>query len=76
MYKISKFWIINIIIILAATYFYFYFFIYQNTQESFTPKIKSLYRPHLRNMRLNYETFANNYGSDFIINKLKKMNIY
>jgi hypothetical protein len=70
MYKI----LFTILIILAVIYFYFY--IYQNTQESFTPKIKSLYRPHLRNIRLNYETFANKYGSDFIINKLKKMNIY
>ena len=74
MYKITNFWIINIIIILAAVYFYLY--IYQNTQESFIPKTKSLYRQHLRNMRLNYDTFTTNYDTNFIINKLKKMNIY
>jgi hypothetical protein len=62
--------------LIILTAIYFYFFIYKNNQENFTPKIKSLYRPHLRNMRLKYETFSNNYGSDFIINKLKKMNIY
>lgn len=73
MYKISIFWI-NMLIILAAVYFYF--FIYQNTQENFTPRLNLFVRPHLRNIRLNYETFANNYGSDFIINKFKKMNIY
>jgi hypothetical protein len=77
MYKISYF--IIILIILAVIYFYFFIKNtnkYQIIQEGFTPKIKGLYRPHLRNIQLKYETFENNYGSDFIINKLKKMNMY
>jgi hypothetical protein len=73
MYKILRFWI-AMLIILAAIYFYLYK--YHNIQENFTPRLNLFVRPHLRNMRLNYETFKNNYGSDFIINKLKKMNIY
>ena len=73
MYKISSF-LINMLIILAAIHFYFS--MYQNIQENFTPRLNLFVRPHLRNIRLNYETFANNYDSDFIINKLKKMNIY
>jgi hypothetical protein len=78
MYKIS-YLIMIVVIILAAIYFYFFIKknnTYQNNQEGFTPKINSLCRPHLRNIRVNYETFENKYGSDFIINKLKKMNIY
>lgn len=75
MCKISKVgFVIIIIIILAAMYFYTYK--NKNTQEGFIPKINGLCRPHLRNMRINYETFTNNYSSDYIINKLKKMNIY
>ena len=80
MYKISHLFMILIFLISLAA-IYFYYFIknnntYQNYRENFTPKINSLYRPHLRNIRVNYETFENNYGSDFIINKFKKMNIY
>ena len=44
--------------------------------EGFTPKINSLYRPYVRNMNHNYETFMNNYGPNVIINKLKyKINL-
>jgi hypothetical protein len=77
MYKILR--LVIILIILAAIYFYFFIKknnIYQKYQENFTPKINTLYRPHIRNIRVKYETFENNYGSDFIINKIKKMNIY
>jgi hypothetical protein len=43
------------------------YFIYKNTQENFTPRLNLFVRPHLRNMRINYETFANKYDSNFII---------
>lgn len=44
--------------------------------EGFTPKIYSLYRPHVRNINKTYETFVNNYGPNVVITKLKKWNIY
>jgi hypothetical protein len=81
MHKITKFWYI-ILIILAAIYFYFYKYKkydtnYENdTVENFTPKINGIARPHFRNMRLKYDNFVNNYNQDFIMNKLKRMNIY
>jgi hypothetical protein len=84
MYKITTFWYI-ILIILAVIYFYFYKYkkydtnnnSYENdTVENFTPKINSITRPHFRNMRLKYDNFINNYNQDFIMNKLKRMNIY
>ncbi len=70
MCKISTFGFI-ILIILAVIYFYY--FVYNKKysyNEHFTPKINSLYRPHIRNMRLKYENFTDNYGHNFIINKL------
>lgn len=85
MYKITIFWYI-ILIILAAIYFYFYKYNKYNTNnnanyeidtvENFTPKINSTVRPHFRNMRFKYESFVNDYSQDFIMNKLKRMNIY
>ena len=86
MHKITTFWYI-ILIILAAIYFYFYKYknytnyntnsnYENNTVENFTPKINSIARPHFRNMRLKYDNFVNNYNQDFIMNKLKRMNIY
>jgi len=85
MHKITTFWYI-ILIILAAIYFYFYKYKNYNTNydsnyenstvENFTPKINGIARPHFRNMRLKYDHFVNNYNQDFIMNKLKRMNIY
>ena len=43
--------------------------------EGFTPKIRSLYRPHIRNLRIYSETFANKY-SNYFIPVLKKMGLY
>jgi hypothetical protein len=67
--KISKFWYI-ILIILAAIYFYFYKYKKYITREEHF--ISSIYRPHLRHMRLKYEHFMDNYGyagHKFIMNK-------
>ena len=44
--------------------------------EGFTPKINGMYRPYVRMINQNYETFVTNYGSDIIMNKLKKWNLY
>lgn len=78
MVKRTRCWYI-ILIILAAIYLYFFYFNskkVKENQESFTPKIREAYRPHLRKMRLHYENFTDNYGQDFIINKLKRFNLY
>lgn len=45
-------------------------------KEPFTPKINSLYRPYVRTMNQNYESFVNNYGPNVIMTKFKKWNIY
>ena len=47
-----------------------------NTKEGFTPKIRSFYHPHLRNFRINMESFVNNYNDLYFIKKLKNMGIY
>lgn len=68
--------LIAIIIILWIIYFiqnYTYVF---TKNEGFTPKINSLYRPYIRSINQNYETFVSNYGTNVIMNKLKKWNIY
>ena len=68
MYNITKFWYI-ILIILAAIYFYFYKY-KQNNKENFISSI----RPPLRNMRLKYEHFMNNYAvpsHKYIMKKFK-----
>jgi len=46
------------------------------TKEGFTPKIRSLYNPHLRNIRLFTESFLNMYNDNFFIKKLKNIGIY
>ena len=56
------------IIYFIQTYFYI--------QEPFTHRIHSFYRPYVRQFNQTYESFINNYGSNVIINKLKKWNIY
>ena len=45
-------------------------------KEGFTPKIKGLYRPYVRKLRLNVENFANKYNSNFVMNFLRKLGLY
>ena len=73
--KISRLWF-TVLIILAVIYIYLYKYKNIDKQENFTPKINGFCRPHIRNVRLKYENIVNNYGNNFIINKLKKWNIY
>jgi hypothetical protein len=49
---------------------------YKPLKEGFTPKIRQMYRPYLRNMSNGVETFTNNYNLTTLINKLRKWNIY
>lgn len=69
---------VSIIIILWIIYFIqtYISIKHTNKNEGFTPKINALYRPYVRNMNQTYETFINNYGSNVIMNKLKKWNVY
>lgn len=45
-------------------------------KEGFTSKIRGLYRPHVRNMRIYSEGFLNHYTSDYFKKYLKKIGIY
>jgi hypothetical protein len=48
----------------------------QKTIETFTPKIRSWYHPHMRNLRIHYESFINQYSVDSFIKILKRFGIY
>lgn len=63
-------WIIYFIQTLIQTYYKTYI------NEGFTPKIHSFYRPYIRDINQQYESFVTNYGPNVIMNKLKKWNIY
>ena len=65
---------VGIIILLWIIYFIQNYIESQN--EGFTPKIRSFYRPYVRHINQKYESFVSNYSSNFIINKLRKWNIY
>lgn len=65
---------IAIIFILYIIYFIKIFT--HMTIEGFTPKINSICRPYIRNINQKYETFVSNYGTNVIINKLRKWDIY
>ena len=71
---------VGIIILLWIIYFVQYisrwYKINNYKDEGFTSQIKSYYRPYVRTMSKNYDTFVSNYGSNVIINKLRKWNIY
>ena len=53
-----------------------YYSIYNNQLEGFTPKIRSLYRPHIRRFRIHAETFINKYSLDYFTKILAKIGIY
>ena len=74
-YKISYIWYC-LLIILVIIYIYLYKYKKIDKYENFTPKINGFCRPHIRNIRITFENFTDTYGPDFIVNKLKKLNIY
>ena len=63
-------WIILIVIIILQA------IKKSNKKEGFTPKIRGMYRPYVRRARLHVENFVNKYNGNYIINMLKKYNIY
>jgi len=48
----------------------------KQVEEGFTPKIRSLYRPHFRRGRLYVEQFVNTYSPEYFTKLLKRANIY
>jgi hypothetical protein len=72
--------IINIFLclwIILIIYLLFYSIENKNTnKEGFTPKIRGMYHPHLRNFRLYTESFLNQYNDNYVIKKLKNLGIY
>jgi hypothetical protein len=44
--------------------------------EPFTPYIRGLYRPYIRQFNHHYDRLKNNYGFDVIWTKLRKWNIW
>jgi hypothetical protein len=46
------------------------------TPETFTPRLRSIYRPYIRHFNTKYDNFINQYGPQFIWNKVRKWNIY
>ena len=70
--------LVGIVVCLWALYFIQnlinYYMNYK--KEPFTPKLHGVYRPYIRRLHQHYESFMNNYGSDVIMTKLKKWNIY
>ena len=74
MYKPYYNIIIGIICFLFIIYFIHTFIFISN--EGFTCKINSIYRPYIRNFNQTYDTFVSNYGTDTIIHKLKKLHIF
>ena len=68
--------LISIVSLLWIIYFIQCCFKTKDKKESFVPKIQSLYRPYVRNINQNYESFINNYGPEVVMTKMKKWNIY
>jgi hypothetical protein len=44
--------------------------------DGFTPFLRGIYRPHVRDFRIKYNDTVNTYSPEFITTKLKRMNLY
>jgi hypothetical protein len=53
-----------------------YFIQYSVLTETFTPRLRGIYRPYVRKIHNHYDTFVSNFGSNVIMNKLRKYDIY
>ena len=62
------FWLLIIILVFSQSF--------NNPKEGFTPKIRSMYRPYMRNMRVKLEGYTNKYNSDYLIGFLRKFGLY
>ena len=54
----------TLIIIFVLYYIYNHYYNYYNSTENFTPAIRELYRPYVRNARIMTEGFYNTHSSD------------
>ena len=55
---------------------YTFFSTHDQNIEGFTPKIRSLYRPHIRKFRVYIESFIDKYSLDYFTKKMSKLGIY
>ncbi len=53
-----------------------YYIQYSVLTEPFTPRLRGIYRPYIRKINNHYDNFVSNFGSNVIMNKLRKYNIY
>jgi len=67
--------IIPIIIFLIALYFIYNYVVNNYISESFTPGIRKLYRPHIRNIRITSEGFYGTHKNK-VQNFLKRVGLY
>jgi len=44
--------------------------------DGFTPFLRGIYRPHVRDFRIKYNDTVNTYSPEFFTTKLKRMNLY
>ena len=58
--KIKSFQTIKYLIILTLISIPIYLLLQMNKKEAFTPKIREMYRPYVRNSRFIYETTKDN----------------
>ena len=77
--KHNNFYFYLLIIIFIIIFITIFIIINNNNKkkkETFIHKIKSFYRPHVRNMRQHYEKFIDKYNLDTFTHKFNKWNIY
>lgn len=65
-------WLIIIIVIVLQNIQYNK----NQNKEGFTPKIRGMYRPYVRHMRLNIESFANKYNTNYLVSFLRRIGLY
>ena len=69
-----KYFIYNCIFLIMILFFAYINTIYQHNQEAFTPKIREMYRPYVRDARIISEGFYEKNKSD-ISNLFRKFGI-
>ena len=48
----------------------------KSKKEEFIPKIRSYYRPYLRNARIYAESFSNTYNNDYFVRIMHRLGLY
>ena len=62
------------LVIIIIPFFYLFLSNKINSIESFTPKVREMYRPHIRNIRIVYENLYNSIKVS-AINLLRKLGL-